>query len=574
MKTWCWAIAAALVLGAPAGALDVGAEAKEVVFKDIRYLPRTLQDLGEKPAHVLLFHTPADTQALAVLDAMAKSEAFSKATVAALDVDPDTMIVAVAAQALASDADYTVLKDMDCRAAKALGVTHTPAAVVLDKDHKLTYRGTIEGARAAAEALLAGAEVPASVALDGAPLPDWTVKVPATPPVFKDVAGIIYQHCTPCHRPDQSAPFSLRTYKQIAANAAMIAEVVREGRMPPWYGAPGHGEFMNERTMKPEEIQTLLQWVAADTPKGDLDEAPAPPDFPETEWHIGEPDLVLEVPGEFETPATGYVDYEYAMLPHQFTEDTWVQGIEIQPSNSSVVHHANLAYNNPDAGGYEEKVGFLTGFVPGVSPAVIPAPVAMLIPKGSSLFLQIHYVTTGKKEKNKMRVGIRYAEGKVLKRVHYKRLRPAAIDIAPYDPRYQLSAEWTFDRNAIPIALFSHMHVRGRDMSFYAKYPDGKDETLLMIPNYSFDWQLAYSYVPGSKLFPKGTILKTVSHYDNSAFNPYNPDPSVTVPYGDQTIHEMNDAYVFFLDQDEFLNYEVDVTTGIAAVNPEVASAR
>ncbi|MBI1319319.1 MAG: redoxin domain-containing protein [Candidatus Hydrogenedens sp.] len=573
MKSGYWAAAAALLLVVQAGALEMGEQAEKVVFKDIRYLPRTLDDLGAKPA-VLYFHTGADAGALDTLDAMAESEELANAVVAGLDVDPARNILDLSAETLARDDDYIVLKDMECKAAKALGVTQVPAAVVLDKDHKLAYRGSLAGAKAAALALLSGAAAPASEAVSGTPLPDWSVPVPAQPPVFKDVAGIVYQHCTPCHRPGETAPFSLRTYKQMAANAEMMAEVVREGRMPPWYGAADHGTFMNDRRMSDSEIQTILQWVAADTPKGDLKDAPEPPEYPESEWRIGEPDLILEVPGEFETPATGYVDYQYEMLPYQFPEETWVQGIEILPSNAAVVHHANLAYNNPEQGGYAEKFNFLTGYVPGGAAADIPAPVAMRIPKDSGLFLQIHYVTTGKKEKNKMRVGIRYAEGTVLKQVHYKRLRPETIDITPYDPRFQMSSEWSFDRNAIVLALFSHMHVRGRDMSFFAKLPDGKEETLLRIPNYSFDWQLAYSYVPGAKLFPKGTTLKTVSHYDNSAFNPYNPDPSDRVQYGDQTVNEMNDAYVFFLDQDEFLNIQVDGETGRAAANPEVASAR
>jgi hypothetical protein len=106
------------------------------------------------------------------------------------------------------------------------------------------------------------------------------------------------------------------------------------------------------------------------------------------------------------------------------------------------------------------------------------------------------------------------------------------------------------------------MHLRGRDMTFCAEYPNGKEETLLTIPNYSFDWQLAYLYSPGMKQLPEGTRIRTVSHYDNSAFNPYNPDPSETVRYGDQTYHEMNDAYMFYLDNDEFLRMVIDGDTG------------
>jgi hypothetical protein len=331
---------------------------------------------------------------------------------------------------------------------------------------------------------------------------------------------------------------------------------------------------MNDRRLTRTEKDTILAWV-----KGGMDEGDgAAKEEVETKvakagpWAIGEPDLVLTADEEDAIPATGYVDYKYTQLPYVFKEDTWVQGIEILPSNLSVVHHVNLAYNIPGSE-YQEQSNFLTGRVPGNPPVDIPGPVAMLIPKNSVLFLQIHYVTNGKEQTNRMQVGIRYAEGNILKRVYYRRLRPDTINIPPNTARHPMQAAWTFDRNAIAIALFSHMHVRGRDMGFFAKYPDGKQETLLVIPNYNFDWQLAYQYVPGTKMLPKGTELSTVSHYDNSAFNPYNPDPNQTVPYGDQTIHEMNDAYIFFIDADEFLNVTVDGATGLEVPKASLAKA-
>jgi hypothetical protein len=472
-------------------------------------------------------------------------------------------VTAAAAKALEIDGSYTVLKDFDGAAAKALGIAQTPAAVVLDGARTLRYRGTLEGAKAALEALLAGGEVPgAETPVSGKPIGELVLRAPEQVNFAEHVAPIIHKHCGPCHRPGEATPFSLRTYNQIASRGEMIAEVVREGRMPPWYAAEGHGHFMNDRSLSPRERDTILAWVKRGMEKGDLDKAPEPPAPAESEWSIGEPDLIITATEEDVIPASGIVDYKYPVLPYHFKEDTWVQGLEILPSNLGVVHHVNLAYNNIN-GGYAEQGNFLVGRVPGNPPVDIPSPIGMLIPRDSVLFLQIHYVTTGKEERNLMRVGIRYAEGPVDKRVYYQRLRPVEpINIPPGNPRHRMQSQWTFDRNAIAVALFSHMHVRGRDMSFFAKYPDGRKETLLVIPNYNFDWQLAYQYVPGMQIFPRGTELRTVSHYDNSPFNPYNPDAAATVTYGDQTADEMNDAYVFFLDLDESLGLEVDGDTG------------
>lgn len=562
MKQLCAIAMAMACLCATADSTEIGKEAKGLVFKDIRFLPRTLDDFKDAKAFVLLFHTQDDVEALKALDALAESTA-DEVVVAGLDTTLPLAITEVAANALKLDADFTPLKDFDGKAAALLGVTQTPAAVVLDKKHRLQYRGTLEGAKAALAAVLDGKEVATPEdAVSGKPI---AKAQPAAGELnfAADIAPILNKSCVPCHSPGEAAPFSLRTFKQVAARGEMIAEVVREERMPPWYASAAHGTFMNDRRLSQEEKDKIAAWVDGGMEQGDLKLAPEPPALPESDWRIGEPDLILTAETEDTIPATGIVDYIYTSLPHVFEEDTWVQGLEILPSNLSVVHHVNLAYNIPGSN-YQEQNNFLTGRVPGNPPVDIPGPVAMLIPKGSVLFLQIHYVTTGKEQKNRMQVGLRYAEGPVLKRVYYKRLRPADINIGPGEPRHRMESAWTFDRNAVAIALFSHMHVRGRDMSFFAKYPDGKEETLLVIPNYNFDWQLAYQYVPGTKAFPKGTELSTVSHYDNSSFNPYNPDPKATVTYGDQTADEMNDAYVFFLDADEFLNITVDGDTGLA----------
>jgi len=585
---WTFGLMVALAAGAvEAEPVAVGAPVGELTFKDIRYLPRTLKDFGARKAVVLFFHRSDDTELLKALDQLAES-APAEVAVAGVDVSPDASIVQVAAKALEVDGDYTVLKDFDGVAAKALGLSQTPAAVVLDAELKLRYRGPLPQAKAALDSVLQGAAVAnAELPIQGKAITSSPLSVTGDVSFEKDVAPIIEKHCSACHRPGEAAPFSLLTYKQVSSRADMIGEVVREERMPPWYAAPGHGLFMNDRRMSTKEKDTILAWVRGGVKKGDGPEEVKKPRRRKADdeevveektagksvWQIGEPDLVLTADEEDHIPATGYVDYKYVQLPYTFAEDTWVQGIEILPSNLSVVHHVNLAYNIPGSA-YEEQNNFLTGRVPGNAPVDIPGPVAMLIPKNSVLFLQIHYVTTGKEQKNRMQVGLRYAEGNILKRVYYRRLRPDTIEIPPGVARHRMESSWTFDRNAIALALFTHMHVRGRDMSFFAKYPDGKQETLLVIPNYNFDWQLAYQYIPGTKFLAKGTVLSTVSHYDNSAFNPYNPDPTATVPYGDQTIHEMNDAYVFFIDEDEFMNITVDGATGHVVPNPELAQAK
>jgi hypothetical protein len=120
--------------------------------------------------------------------------------------------------------------------------------------------------------------------------------------------------------------------------------------------------------------------------------------------------------------------------------------------------------------------------------------------------------------------------------------------------------------------MFAHMHLRGRDVTFTARYPDGQVETLLQIPNYNFDWQHSYRWAPGSKVLARGTALEVVAHFDNSAFNPYNPDPGATVLEGRQTTQEMMYGFVFYTRAGEDLGLLIDPRSGgiLSRARPEV----
>lgn len=566
----------ALATAHPVCAQSVGEVAIDFTVKDIRFLPRAWKEFGENKLSVLAFVSLKDSASNATLESLAalRNETDDADLVVALvSVGTEDTVLDAAAAGLRAAPRLTVLKDREAEAARALGVRATPTVVVLDGSRKLLYRGDIGGARATAVAARAGKPVsPREDAIVGRalvvrPVPDAQVNY------AEHVAPIMNKYCIECHREGSGTPFTLSSYQDVASKANMLKEVVLDGRMPPWYGSSAHNEFINRRQLSQGEQDTVVQWVRAGKPQGDLAKGPKLPPLPTSEWEIGDPDLTLQIPAQTEVPATGFVPYKYVALPYQFPEDTWIHGLQILPTNKAVVHHANIIYSVN--GAFEEESHFLTGYVPGGRPVVLGGPLAMLIPKGAVLMLQIHYVTSGKPEIEQMKVGIRYAKSNVNKRVYFQRIRPNNDDLSipPNDPAWRISADWTFDRNATAIALFTHMHVRGRDMEFLADYPDGHAESLLLVPNYSFDWQLPYLYAPGAKQIPKGTKITTVSHYDNSPFNPYNPDPNATVPYGDQTIHEMNDAYIFFLDNDETMDIAVDPATG-QALRTGIASAK
>ncbi len=493
----------------------------------------------------------------------------------AVNVGPQDGVVETAAQAVEYDAEFPFVKDFGGKWATALGVTHTPQVVVLDGERRLRYRGRIDDQyrpgvtrpsasrndlKEALDELLAGkaVSVPQTTA-EGCPITRPEAPRFDKPVTFAEhVAPILRTHCADCHRPGTAAPFSLLTYEQVRDRSRAVASAIRDGRMPPWFADPRHGEFVNRRGLTSAERKLVLHWVENGTPAGDLSRLPAPPK-PAPDWQIGEPDLVLRT-RTFDLPAEGDVAYQYAILPHLFTEETWVQGVQILPDNRRLVHHANLAHVSLEQGFKMEN--FITGVVPGGEAMKLDDGVAYRIPKGSVLALQIHFVTTGKPEKCQVSIGLRYARGTVKRQLRHVLLVDTRYTIPPGAAAYPVRSSKMLDRDAEGVGLFSHMHLRGKAMSFLAHLPDGKTETLLVIPNYSFSWQVPYRWEPGKKRLPKGTRLECVALYDNSPFNPHNPDPKAVVRDGPQTYHEMMNGFFFYLDANEDLKLKMDGNTG------------
>jgi hypothetical protein len=306
--------------------------------------------------------------------------------------------------------------------------------------------------------------------------------------------------------------------------------------------------------------------VKSGTARGDDSKLPKPPDPRPAGWQIGDPDLVLKT-APFELPTEGDIAYKYVVFPHVFERDTWVRGVQILPDVPRAVHHANLAYWK--VGETFKESNFVTGVVPGGEPMTVTDGVAFLIPKGSMLGIQIHYVPTGKAEKVTISVGIKYAGGAVDRQLRHMLFVDTRYTIPPGAAAHPVKVERTLDRDIVGIGLFAHMHVRGKAMTFAARTPDGKAETLLTIPNYNFEWQIPYRWEPGAKVFPKGTRLECVALYDNSPFNPFNPDPKKAVKDGQQTYQEMMNGFMFYVAANEKLGLDIDPKTGVARTNPD-----
>jgi len=372
-------------------------------------------------------------------------------------------------------------------------------------------------------------------------LPAAALAADAPVPTFaKDVAPILYKSCVECHRPTMFAPMSLVTYDDARPWARSIKQRVVARAMPPWGADAPHGVFKNDPTLTADEIDTIARWVDGGAPKGDDKDLPPLPPFAEG-WTIGKPDAVFTMEEEFPIPADGAIPYQYLRVPTHLTEDKWIQAIEIRPGAAAQVHHV-IAFTQPAGSPVSgngvlgpTNIGGTTPNKPGIR---YPDGVARLLRGNSDIILQMHYTTNGKATSDRTRVGIIYAAQAPAKIAAGGMVLQPRFVIPAYDGNAEVKGTTKLQRDTLVTTLTPHMHVRGKDMIYFAHYPDGTSETLLSVPKYDFNWQITYELAK-PKVLPKGTEVEVIAHYDNSAGNKYNPDPSKDVRWGDQTWEEM-----------------------------------
>jgi len=371
-------------------------------------------------------------------------------------------------------------------------------------------------------------------------LPSAAVAADAPVTFTKDVAPILYKSCVECHRPTMFAPMSLMTFEDARPWARAIKQRVTARTMPPWGADPAHGTFKNDPRLADRDIETIAKWVDAGAPKGEDADLPVAPKFVDG-WTIGQPDAVFTMDEEFTIPASGAIPYKYFRVPTNLTEDKWIQAIEIKPGARAQVHHV-IAFTQP-AGSVLKPGGELGptnigGVTPNKPGLVFEPGVARLLRGNSDIVMQIHYTTNGTETKDRTTVGLIYAKQPPTRMVGGGMAINPRFVIPANDGNAEVKAVQTLSRDTTVTAMTPHMHVRGKDMIYIAHYPDGTAETLLSVPKYDFNWQITYQLAK-PKVLPKGTQLEVIAHFDNSANNKFNPDPTKDVRWGDQTWEEM-----------------------------------
>ena len=547
-----------------------------------------LEDARDAKVVVVTFlgtECPISNQYVPTLAALHKQFTDKGVAFVAVNSLPQDDAATVAKHAKGYALPFPVLKDADQSVADKLKAARVPEAFVLDGTRTVRYRGRIDDQYGrsvyrpaptktdladAIAAVVEGKDVATSATeVIGCPLsrPDRTAKAPTGQAYTftKDVLPILQKHCQECHRPGEIGPFSLLTYKQARAWSDAIHEAVTDNRMPPWHADPAHGSFRNERRLSGGERKALLGWIDQGCVKGDDADAPPTRTFIDG-WQMGKPDEVLTlgeaIPIPAQAPKNG-MPYQYRLLGGPFKEDRWVRGTEVRPGDRGVVHHVLLFARPPHAKPIDFKKpvgdqlfnwvdfndkdlignGLLGAYVPGSLPAVAPEGMAMRVPKGTQLVLELHYTPNGRKTEDRLSVGFLYSKEKPKHEVRDRSILNVEFLIPPFAENYEVKATTTFDKDAVLLAFAPHMHLRGKDFEYILTTPDGKKETLLRVPKYDFNWQMKYE-LKAARRIPKGSRIDCIAHFDNSRKNPNNPNPWRPVAWGDQTFQEMMIGFV------------------------------
>ena len=409
---------------------------------------------------------------------------------------------------------------------------------------------TLRAAAASVTWLLAGA------------LPGAAADLPASAKVTfnGDVASIVHERCSSCHRPGQAAPFSLLTYEDVAKRAQLVRTVTQSRYMPPWHAEPGYGSFKGERRMLDSEVETLARWVDAGAPEGS-GTPPAPPEFG-SGWTLGEPDVVVEMEEPYLVPADGPDIYRNFPARVPTTEEKWVRAIEFRPLARTVVHHSlfkadtsgrarALAERDPEpgyggmgTGGAVRRLVSLGGWAVGGNARVFPDDSPRRLPAGSDFVFQSHFHPSGKEETERSAVALYFADKPATRTQFSIQLPPqyglgASIDIAPGDTGFTIGESFTLPAGVELYGVTPHAHYIGKEFKAWAELPDGNEVPLLWIKDWDFAWQDMYIYEE-PVILPAGATIHSRIRYDNSAENPRNPThPPKRVFWGRASEDEM-----------------------------------
>jgi Tfp pilus assembly protein PilF len=418
----------------------------------------------------------------------------------------------------------------------------------------MTHRPRVKGAGVLTAVLTA-----VLVLAGSAVKPSRVAAAPSVVTFNRDIAPIIFQHCSLCHRPGESAPFSLLTYDDVRSHGRQIAFMTKARIMPPWLPEIQKLTFADNPRLEDDQIALLEKWVDQGEVQGDPRDLQPAPKFT-SGWQLGEPDLIVTAAKRFSLAASGSDIYWNFVLPLNLDRTRWVKAVEIRPGDKHLVHHANILVDrtessrrletSPGAGfagmelrieseGFDPDSHFLF-WKPGSAPFVYPDGMALRVDKGTDLVLNTHLQPSGKLEQVQPSVGLYFTDQPATKFPILIQLQAdRQLDIPPGVRDFVVSDSFTLPVDVDLLGVYPHAHYLGKDLQGSVTLPDGSEQTLIHIAHWDLNWQAVYRFEQPVFL-PKGSSIRMRYQYDNSADNPSNPNhPPVRVEAGNRARDEM-----------------------------------
>jgi len=555
---------AALGMGSlAAGAQGPTAQAvDDFVLSDQNYLARQLYRMGDAKAVVLISYASGDaTVRREAASYMALKAAYAGKGVEVLMLDSrlGERRETVVPEARKLGLNLPILFDYEQLVGEGLGVTRAAEVIVVDpKTWTLAYRGPLDGAAAALDGLIAGQKVAPTIR----PAKGATIAFPERGKAHerisyaKTIAPIIEKKCATCHQPGGIGPMALNSYEQVKGFSPMIREVIRTHRMPPYLADETVGHFQDDDRLTPEQIKTLVHWVEAGAPRGAGEDPLTKVTFGAPDWPLGKPDIIVEIP-EAKIPASGVMEYQRPVVPSVMTEGRWMKATTFRVTDRQVVHHilTGVVAGERKAGAtaFETEWGAsLGGYGPGRGSNIAPKGTGTWVPPSGGVAFQNHYTPYGKETVEKTQMGLYfYPKGQEPKHVlRTFGIFDFSIVIPPGEEYHAESAYIDVPKDLVLYGLTPHAHHRGGSVNVSVRYPNGKEQMLLALPRYEFEWQYEYFLKTPLKV-PAGSKVITRWTFDNSTRNPSNPDPKKLVTWGEQSTEEMLALYLHYRWVDE-----------------------
>jgi len=403
------------------------------------------------------------------------------------------------------------------------------------------------------------------------------------PTFHEDIAPIIYNNCTECHRAGGLGPMSLISYNDVFVYGEYIEMVTQSGFMPPWIPDPNYRHFRGERVLIDSDKQLISDWVLGGKIEGDPAANPGAPTF-SNESVLGVPDMVLSMAEPWVQPGNMEDQYQIFLIPTGVTQSTYVRAIEVITENNAIAHHCIIGYTDDPAiiaqaqalddatpePGYVGFGGFgvtlqddlFGGWVPGSPPTEFPDGIGKVMEPGSYLLMQMHYGPSPIEQSDLTDINIFTAEIPVTRIVGAAVLSPYNFSepfIIPANEITSFHATLDIPIDVSLVSVTPHMHLLGKSWLVYATSPDNLDTIpLISIPQWDFHWQGMFTF-PNLLKIPAGYKIHAIGEYDNTVNNDENPfSPPQTMSWGEFTTEEMFIVFaqfVFYQEGDEFLDF-------------------